>query len=73
MIVEGRWCWTADHKRLVLEGDPDAAFLAYPSGEWVSDEEAHRVGLIKPEPVAVPARKAVRKSADKMMPAPENK
>jgi hypothetical protein len=73
VIVEGRWCWTADHKRLVLEGDPDAAFLAYPSGQWVSDEEAHRVGLIKPEVAEVVTRKAVRKPADKMMPAPSDK
>ena len=69
MIVKGRWFWTADRKRLVLESDPEAAFLAYPDGTQVADEEARRVGLLKRET----ARKAVRKPADKMMPAPENK
>lgn len=32
--------------RLVRENDPDAAFLAYPAGQDLSDEEAQRFGLL---------------------------
>ena len=45
MIVSGRWYWTNEREELVPEGDPRAAFLAYPNGEEVADEEARRVGL----------------------------
>jgi hypothetical protein len=72
VIVEGRWCWNANRSRLVREGDPEAAFLAYPAGVSISDEEARRVGL-PVDPVQVPERKSVRKPADKMMPAPSDK
>lgn len=65
MIVKGRWFWTGDRKRLVLEGDPEAAFLAYPSGVEISDLEARRVGLQQDPKPAV--RKSVRKPADKML------
>lgn len=67
MIVKGRWFWTGDRTRLVPESDPAAAFLAYPSGVEISDEEARRVGL-QQEPVTAPVvRKSVRKPADKML------
>lgn len=74
MIVKGRWFWTADRSRLVSDGDPDAAFLAYPSGAQISDEEARRMGLLKvAEPVKPPTPKAVRKPADKMLHAHSDK
>lgn len=31
--------------RLVLHGDPDAAFLAYARGDEMSDDEARRLGI----------------------------
>lgn len=43
--VPERICRTADG-RLVREGDPQAAFLAYPAGAELSDEEAERFGLL---------------------------
>jgi len=69
MIVEKRLYRTTDGK-LVEEGDPDAAFLAYPAGAELSDEEARREGLLsekKPPPKAAakPADKAAAKAADK--------
>jgi hypothetical protein len=44
-IVQGRWYWTVDRSRLVPESDPAAAFLAYPHGEKIPDDEAVKVGL----------------------------
>jgi hypothetical protein len=46
VIVHGRWYWTSDREDLVPEGDERAAFLAYPDGEEVGDEEARRTGLV---------------------------
>jgi hypothetical protein len=68
VIVAGRWCWNTDRSRLVHDGDPDAAYLAYPAGVTISDEEARRVGLLQD-----PVKKSVRKPADKMMTAPSDK
>lgn len=54
--VPFRVCRTTDG-RLVREGDPEAAFLAYPEGEELADEEAKRSGLLElcePEPKAAP-------------------
>jgi len=45
MIVTDRVFLTADRKRLVFEGDPDAAFLAYTRGDEVGDLAAAEVGL----------------------------
>jgi hypothetical protein len=59
-VVQGRWCWTADKSRLVPDGDPDAAFLAYPAGTEIPESEASRVGL----PAA--ATKLAPKPQDKM-------
>lgn len=38
--------WRTEDGRLVLTGDPDAAFLAYARGDELSEEEAHRRGII---------------------------
>jgi len=43
--VQGRWYWNATRTAIVPEGDTDAAFLAYPHGEEIPDEEAKMVGL----------------------------
>lgn len=45
MIIKGRWYWNADRTELVPEGDVTAAFLAYPDGEEVGDDEAKQLGL----------------------------
>jgi hypothetical protein len=45
IVVPGRWYWTNDRADLVPEGHPDAAFLAYPAGEEIPDEEARLSGL----------------------------
>jgi hypothetical protein len=42
-----RHVWRTEDGRLVPDGDPDAAFLAYPAGTEFSDEEAARIGLTK--------------------------
>jgi len=69
MIVDKRLYRTADG-RLVEEGDSEAAFLAYPAGTELSDEEARRAGLLvekkaPPKAMAKPADKAAPKTADK--------
>ena len=46
VVVTRRWYWTNNQADLVPEGDPSAAFLAYPAGEVLSDEEARRSGLL---------------------------
>jgi hypothetical protein len=68
-VVRGRWYWTADKSRLVGEGDPEAAFLAYPAGTEIPDGEAKRVGL-----PAGAAAKMAPKPQDKMVQGtPKNK
>jgi hypothetical protein len=67
--VDQRLYRTTDGK-LVEEGDPAAAFLAYPAGTELSDEEARREGLLverkaAPKAQAKPADKAAPKPADK--------
>jgi hypothetical protein len=45
MFKTDRRVYRTTDGRLVEENDPEAAFLAYPKGEEVSDAEARRVGL----------------------------
>lgn len=69
MIVVGRWYWTTEKARLVPEGDPDAAFLAYPDGTEIPDGEAERVGLL-----LAPVEKLAPQLQDKMLrTTPRNK
>lgn len=54
--VPRRLYWVADRSRLVPHGDPEAAFLAFPAGTELSDEEARRFGLLTADEKArVPA------------------
>lgn len=58
---------TADGQ-LVGEGDPQAAFLAYPVGEDVADGDVDAYRALvgdRAKAVAKPADKAARKPADK--------
>lgn len=65
MIVDQRIYRTADG-RLCSEGDPEAAFLVYPAGTELSDEEARRAGLLEEKkPAAKMADKLADKAADK--------
>lgn len=43
--VRQRLYHTADKSRLVTESSPEAAFLAFPAGAEMSDEEAERFGV----------------------------
>lgn len=45
----------ADKSRIVEDGDPDAAFLAYGPGQMVSDEDIERYGLEAPAEVEAEA------------------
>lgn len=38
--------------RLVLQGDPNAAYLEYPAGTEVSDHTARKLGLAEEKPPA---------------------
>lgn len=58
---------TADG-RLVKHGDPDAAFLAYPAGMELSEEEATRFGV-----AALFERKSAGRAQDKMASRPADK
>lgn len=55
MIVEQRMWHTADRKRLVPDGDLEAAFLAFTPGQEVPDALASEAGLL-PAPVQPKAR-----------------
>lgn len=52
--------------RLVRHGDPAAAFLAYPAGAELSDEEARRSGLLE-------LAEKSRRPEDKMAGRPRDK
>jgi len=81
VIVDRRWCWTADRTRLVSETSTDAAWLAYIPGDEVNEDEARKVGLLPtpaPEPAPEPSTgdpdpKAMDKPADKARRAAPNK
>ena len=60
MIIKGRWYWTNNKEELVPEGDERAAFLAYPDGDEVGDDEARKLGL---------AAKMRRATSDKQLKA----
>jgi hypothetical protein len=68
--VERHKWWTADRSRLVDSGDPGAAFLAYPAGSEVPDDEARRVGLLLVPPGGPKSR---AKPPDKAAPRPPDK
>lgn len=48
MITQRRYWWTDGKARLVLDGDPEAAFLAFAPGTAIGDHEAARLGLLEP-------------------------
>lgn len=43
--VTERLYWTADKRRVVPEGDPEAAFLYAPAGRLIPESEAAALGL----------------------------
>lgn len=62
--------------RLVRHGDPEAAFLAFPEGEELSDEEAKRFGLLefeKKNRAPQPEEKQAAQPEDKQAAKPEDK
>lgn len=67
--VPERLYWTADRTRLVRHGDVEAAFLAWPAGEEIPDEEARRCGLLagheQKQRKAAPANKVGARPTDK--------
>lgn len=69
MIVKGRMWHTADKQRLVPDGDPEAAFLAFTPGQEVPDGLAAELGLLpapaRPKSRAKPADKAKTPDGDK--------
>lgn len=66
MILDRHW-WKTGDGRLVPDGDPDAAFLAYPAGMEIPDATARQLGILVDEAKAksAPANKARSKPADK--------
>ena len=46
MIAKERLYLTADRKEVVKEGDPRAAFLLIAPGQYMSDSDAKRYGLL---------------------------
>lgn len=62
MILDRRIYTTRDG-RYVEEGDPDAAFLAFPAGYELADSEARRLGINPPKAKPASADKARRSPA----------
>jgi hypothetical protein len=75
--VKERLYYTEDRRRLVRHNDPEAAFLAFPVGFELTDDEARRFGVLAfyaaPEAAhgatakqgRVPANKMAARVADK--------
>lgn len=63
MRAEQRLCRTADG-RLVADGHPDAAFLAYLPGDDVAEKDEAELKPVK-KAAAKPADKSMAKPADK--------
>jgi hypothetical protein len=70
-----RHIWRTTDGRLVPHGHADAAFLAYPAGEELSDHDAKAKGVLAvyPDEKKTTAKKAVAKPADKAMAKPADK
>lgn len=58
--------WRTRDGRLVLTGDPDAAFLAYARGDDMAEEVARERGILD----AVAGKKAARDATPKAAPKP---
>lgn len=59
--------WRTADGRLVPDGDLEAAFLAYPKGDELSDHDAEAQGVLGVYPE--PSTKAVAEHGDKMVTA----
>jgi hypothetical protein len=58
MILDKHYWWTADRTRVVPDGDPEAAFLAFAKGHEVADMLARSYGMLRddqPEAAAADA------------------
>ena len=67
MILDRHW-WKTEDGRLVPDGDPDAAILAYPRYTEIPDATARQLGILaddEPKSRARPADKSGPKPADK--------
>lgn len=56
VIVQERLFLTADQKRVVKEGDKEAAFLLAAAGQPIDMKTAKRLGLVEDEEKKAPAR-----------------
>lgn len=63
-IVKERLYLTADGKRVVGEGDADAASLFAATGKPISEADARRFGIVDGR-IAPPEEKAAKGTADK--------
>ena len=72
MIADQRLFLTADEKRVVPEGDPDAAFLFAAEGSEISDADAEKFGL-SPAAKAEPEGKQAAAADNKQAAPPANK
>jgi hypothetical protein len=74
--VESHKWWTGDRSRLVGDGDPDAAILAFPAGTELAESEAVRLGLLTVPAAKIratpPSNKMGRAPATKAAAAPTN-
>jgi hypothetical protein len=65
MKLTQSWWHNAEKNKLVPEGHPDAAFLAYPAGHEVNDDVARHLGmLVDPEPEGDDKAEAEAKAAE---------
>lgn len=68
--INRRMYLTADRRRAVPEGDPDAAYLLCPAGGEVSRADAERYGLLEDDKAADEGGQKARQSAPNKMRRP---
>lgn len=84
MILDKHYWWTADRTKVVPDGHPDAAFLAWAKGHEVADPVARQYGILTDEAETAEAEtdaahedaaeaKAKATPANKAKAAPANK
>lgn len=72
MILDRHYWWTADRKRVVPDGHPESAFLAFARGHEVADMVCRQFGIPVPGDDE-PDEPESEEPEEKAKPSPANK